>query len=126
MSPPHGVVCYFVLFLLHRHVVGRSLEHPHALTQIHPEERGLLRYRKVRTPGIHQAQREYKMTDQGKEFIGIAESPEHSTGDGDMRDDLLGDGVGSLRLGCTASSRSSCVSGCVGGCSCVHVQVLGY
>ena len=31
---PQGVVFSFVLFLLHRHVLGRSLEHPHARIQV--------------------------------------------------------------------------------------------
>ena len=33
VSPPHGVVFSFVLVLLHRHAVGRSLKDPHALLQ---------------------------------------------------------------------------------------------
>ena len=33
VRPPQGVVFSFVLFLLHRHVLGRSLEHPHARIQ---------------------------------------------------------------------------------------------
>ena len=49
--------------------------------------------------------------------------PLNSTGDGDMRDDLFGEGVGSLRLGCSTSS-SWWVSDCVGGRASVGSRIL--